>query len=55
VGSFTVGEPQRTWLKDDLEKLPDDAPLIVFVSGNDFAGAPNGSNCQTATTGGTAP
>jgi hypothetical protein len=25
-----------------------DAPVVVFVSGNDFAGAPNGSNCQGA-------
>ena len=28
--SFTVGEPQRDWLKEDLAKLPDDAQLIVF-------------------------
>ena len=26
-----------------------DSPVIVFVSGNDFANAANGSNCQTAT------
>lgn len=32
-----------------------DSPSIVFVSGNNFAGAPNGSNCQSATTGGSAP
>ncbi|MFT3838151.1 MAG: VCBS repeat-containing protein [Myxococcaceae bacterium] len=28
-----------------------DAPVIVFTAGNDFAGAPAGDNCQTATTG----
>ncbi len=28
--SFTVGEEQRNWLKDDLAKLPDDARVIVF-------------------------
>ena len=28
--SFTVGEEQRKWLKEDLAKLPDDAQLIVF-------------------------
>ena len=27
---FTVGEPQRKWLKEDLAKLPDDARVIVF-------------------------
>lgn len=27
---FTVGEAQRKWLKDDLAKLADDAPLVVF-------------------------
>ena len=27
---FTVGEPQREWLKNDLSKYPDDTPLIVF-------------------------
>jgi 3',5'-cyclic AMP phosphodiesterase CpdA len=27
---FEVGEAQRAWLKNDLEKLPDDAKLIVF-------------------------
>jgi hypothetical protein len=32
-----------------------DAPVIVFVSGNDLAGAPNGTNCQSATLGGTNP
>lgn len=32
-----------------------DAPVVVFVSGNDFANAPNGSNCQTATEGGSSP
>jgi 3',5'-cyclic AMP phosphodiesterase CpdA len=28
--SFTVGEPGRKWLEEDLAKLPDDAKLIVF-------------------------
>ena len=28
--SFMVGETQREWLKKDLEKLPNNAPLIVF-------------------------
>jgi len=27
---FTVGEPQRKWLEQDLAKLPDDARVIVF-------------------------
>jgi Icc protein len=27
---FTVGPEQREWLKKDLAKLPDDAPLVVF-------------------------
>jgi hypothetical protein len=27
-----------------------DAPVVIFVSGNDFANAASGSNCQTATT-----
>ena len=27
---FTVGAPQREWLKKDLAKLKNDAPLIVF-------------------------
>ncbi len=32
-----------------------DHPVIIFVSGNDFDNAVNGSNCQTATLGGTSP
>ena len=28
--SFMVGETQREWLKKDLEKLPNSAPLVVF-------------------------
>jgi 3',5'-cyclic-AMP phosphodiesterase len=28
--SFTVGPEQREWLKKDLEKLADDAPLVVL-------------------------
>ncbi len=32
-----------------------DDPVIIFVSGNDFADAPTGSNCQTATLGGSDP
>jgi hypothetical protein len=35
---------------DDL-----DSPVVIVVSGNDFAGYPAGTNCQTATTGGTSP
>ena len=27
---FTVGPEQREWLKQDLAKLPDDAPVVVF-------------------------
>jgi len=27
---FSVGEPQREWLKKDLAKYPDDHPIIVF-------------------------
>ncbi len=27
---FTVGEPQREWLKNDLARLADDAPLVIF-------------------------
>ncbi|HOW69205.1 MAG TPA: metallophosphoesterase [Phycisphaerae bacterium] len=27
---FTVGPDQRAWLKKDLEKLADDAPVVVF-------------------------
>lgn len=27
---FTVGPEQREWLKKDLEKLADDAPLVIF-------------------------
>ena len=32
-----------------------DAPVIIFVSGNDLAGFPAGTNCQTATLGGSSP
>lgn len=28
--SFTVGEPQREWLKKDLSRYADDTPVIVF-------------------------
>ena len=28
--SFTVGEPQRQWLQEDLAKYPDDARIIIF-------------------------
>jgi hypothetical protein len=32
-----------------------DVPVIIFVSGNDLDGYPAGTNCQTATLGGTSP
>jgi hypothetical protein len=32
-----------------------DNPVVIFVSGDDFANAANGSNCQTATASGAAP
>jgi hypothetical protein len=32
-----------------------DTPVVIFVAGNDFDNAAAGSNCQTATKGGTSP
>ncbi len=48
-----VGRVYDTNCDGKIDSL--DAPVVIFVSGNDFAGAPNGSNCQTATLGGTSP
>jgi hypothetical protein len=42
-----VGRVYDTNCDGKIDEL--DTPVVVFVSGNDFAGAPNGSNCQTAT------
>jgi hypothetical protein len=32
-----------------------DSPVVIFVAGDDFSNAVNGSNCQTATVGGSSP
>jgi hypothetical protein len=66
-GPTAIAAPNYTdvWSTPNVGRLYDancdgridanDPPDIVFIAGNDLAGFPAGTNCQTATVGGTSP